>query len=330
MSTLGYLSGASVLDLYLNTLKFTANIVAPIFFIVFMGVLLKRTRLIDEAFVATGSKLVFVVTLPTLVFMSIARMDFHATFNLNQLLYVGFGILITTALLWILAKRWIHSPEDLGVFVQGAFRSNYGIIGLAVSFNLFGQTGLAQASLLLALVIPLYNVLAIIVLALSMQREGGLSAKQVALDVVKNPLIIAVALALPFSYFGFTLPEVIEKTGRYFANLTLPLALLTIGATLNLKSLKHSSSMAIWATSSKLLILPVILTLGASFAGFEGQDLVNMFVLFGCPTAAASFVMAKAMGGNAQLAANIILTTTIGSVFTLSGGIYILKLIGVI
>jgi hypothetical protein len=319
-----------VLELYLNTLAFTANIVAPIFFIVFMGVLLKRTQLIDDAFVATGSKLVFVVTLPTLVFMSIARMDFHATFNLNQLLYVGIGILVTTALLWILAKRWIEAPEDLGVFVQGAFRSNYGIIGLAVSFNLFGQTGLAQASLLLALVIPLFNVLAILVLTLSSKREGGLSVKKVAIDIIKNPLIIAVFLALPFSYLGFTLPEVIEKTGRYFANLTLPLALLTIGATLNLKSLKHSSSMAIWATSSKLLILPAILTLGASMLGFAGQDLVNMFVLFGCPTAAASFVMAKAMGGNAQLAANIILTTTLGSVFTLSGGIYLFKLIGVI
>lgn len=318
------------MELYLNTLAFTANIVAPIFFIVFMGVLLKRTQLIDDAFVATGSKLVFVVTLPTLVFMSIARMDFHATFNLNQLLYVGIGILVTTALLWILAKRWIEAPEDLGVFVQGAFRSNYGIIGLAVSFNLFGQTGLAQASLLLALVIPLFNVLAILVLTLSSKREGGLSVKKVAIDIIKNPLIIAVFLALPFSYLGFTLPEVIEKTGRYFANLTLPLALLTIGATLNLKSLKHSSSMAIWATSSKLLILPAILTLGASMLGFAGQDLVNMFVLFGCPTAAASFVMAKAMGGNAQLAANIILTTTLGSVFTLSGGIYLFKLIGVI
>ena len=318
------------MELYLNTLAFTANIVAPIFFIVFMGVLLKRTQLIDDAFVATGSKLVFVVTLPTLVFMSIARMDFHATFNLNQLLYVGIGILVTTALLWILAKRWIKAPEDLGVFVQGAFRSNYGIIGLAVSFNLFGQTGLAQASLLLALVIPLFNVLAILVLTLSSKREGGLSVKKVAIDIIKNPLIIAVFLALPFSYLGFTLPEVIEKTGRYFANLTLPLALLTIGATLNLKSLKHSSSMAIWATSSKLLILPAILTFGASMLGFAGQDLVNMFVLFGCPTAAASFVMAKAMGGNAQLAANIILTTTLGSVFTLSGGIYLFKLIGVI
>ncbi|WP_028469613.1 AEC family transporter [Neptunomonas japonica] len=316
--------------LYLDTLAFTANIVAPIFFIVFMGVILKRTSVINEAFVSTGSKLVFMITLPTLVFMSIARTDFQAVFNPTQLSYVAAGTLVTFIAIWLLAKQWIHKPEDLGVFIQGAFRSNYGIIGLAVSFNLFGQTGLAQASLLLALVIPLYNVLSIIVLSLPMKSSNALSLSGVIIEILKNPLIIAVLLALPFSYFGFSLPEVVDRTGRYFANLTLPLALLTIGATLNLKSLKHTSFQAFWATATKLLILPIILTLGAWQAGFTDQDLVLMFVLFGCPTAAASFVMAKAMGGNAQLAANIILTTTIGSVFTLSSGIYLMKILEVI
>ena len=315
--------------LYLDTLAFTANIVAPIFFIVFMGVLLKRVKLIDDAFVSTGSRLVFVVTLPTLVFMSIARTDFHAVFNPAQLSYVAMGTLITFAAIWWLAKRWISEAENLGVFIQGAFRSNYGIIGLAVSFNLFGQAGLAQGSLLLALVIPLYNVLAIVALSFPMKNSKALSPSGVMLEILKNPLIIAVLLALPFSYFGFALPEVADKTGRYFANLTLPLALLTIGATLNLKSLKHTSSQAFWATATKLIILPVLLTYGAWLMGFKDQDLVLMFVLFGCPTAAASFVMAKAMGGNAQLAANIILTTTIGSVFTLSSGIYLMKILEV-
>ncbi|SIS93539.1 AEC family transporter [Neptunomonas antarctica] len=318
------------MSLYLDTLAFTANIVAPIFFIVFIGVLLKRIRLIDDAFVSTGSRLVFVITLPILVFMSIAKTDFQAVFNPTQLSYVAAGTLITFAGIWVLAKRWIHTPEDLGVFIQGAFRSNFGIIGLAVSFNLFGQAGLAQAALLLALVIPLYNVLSILALTLPMKNSNALSPSGIMLAIIKNPLIIAVFLALPFSYFGFFLPEVIEKTGRYFANLTLPLALLTIGATLNLKSLKHSSIQAFWATATKLLILPVLLTYGAWLLGFKGQDLALMFVLFGCPTAAASFVMAKAMKGNAQLAANIILTTTLGSIFTLSTGIYLLKMLEII
>ncbi|WP_010322665.1 AEC family transporter [Marinobacterium stanieri] len=318
------------MNLYLQTLGYTANIVAPIFFILFLGYLLRRLRLIDEAFVATGSKLVFVITLPALVFMSIARMDFHAVFNPEQMGFVLVGILLSFGLIWWLAARWIKTPEDLGVFIQGSFRSNYGIIGLAVSFNLFGDAGLAQASLLLALVIPMFNVLSILCLSVPMQRGETMKLSSTLLEVLKNPLILAVVFALPVSWFGIQLPQVVAKTGTYFANLTLPLALLTIGASLNLKSLHDTSAQAFWATALKLVIIPLVLTLGAWAYGFGGQDLAILMVLFGCPTAAASFVMAKAMGGNAQLAANIVLTTTLGSVLTLSGGIYLLRLLGVI
>ncbi|EAR60095.1 hypothetical protein MED92_17187 [Oceanospirillum sp. MED92] len=272
----------------------------------------------------------FVITLPALVFMSISRTDFHAVFNPEQLGFVLFGTLLSFIALWVIAKRWIRKPEDLGVFIQGAFRSNYGIIGLAVSYNLFSDSGLAQASLLLALVIPLFNVLSILALSIPAQRSGSSSLTSTAMEVLKNPLIIAVCLALPFSYFGFQLPEVAQKTGRYFANLTLPLALLAIGGSLNLQSLRNTSAQATWATLSKLVILPVALTMMAWLYGFRGQDLTMLMVLFGCPTAAASFVMAKGMGGNAELAANIILMTTLGSVVSLSSGIYLMKVLAVI
>ena len=318
------------MDLYLNSLSFTANIVAPIFFIVFLGYLLKRVRVIDENFINTASRLVFVITLPALVFMSISRTDFHAVFNPEQLGFVLFGTLLSFIALWAIAKRWIRKPEDLGVFIQGAFRSNYGIIGLAVSYNLFSDSGLAQASLLLALVIPLFNVLSILALSIPAQRSGSSSLTSTVMEVLKNPLIIAVCVALPFSYFGFQLPEVAQKTGRYFANLTLPLALLAIGGSLNLQSLRNTSAQATWATLSKLVILPVALTMMAWLYGFRGQDLTMLMVLFGCPTAAASFVMAKGMGGNAELAANIILMTTLGSVVSLSSGIYLMKVLAVI
>lgn len=318
------------MDLYLQSLLFTADIVAPIFFIVFLGYLLKRVRLIDDAFINTASKLVFVITLPALVFMSIARTDFHAVFNPQQLGFVVAGTLFSFAALWITAKQWITKPKDLGVFIQGGFRSNYGIIGLAVSFNLFSDSGLAQASLLLALVIPLFNVLSILALTIPAHQSGSSSISSTFGEILKNPLIIAVVLALPFSYFGFQLPELVQKTGRYFANLTLPLALLAIGGSLNLASLRSTSAPATWATVSKLIFMPLILTLAAWVYGFRGQDLTMLMILFGCPTAAASFVMAKAMGGNAELAANIILMTTLGSVITLSGGIYIMRVLGII
>jgi len=317
-------------ELYLQSLAFTANTVAPIFFIVFLGIVLKRFGVIDGHFVSTSSRLVFTLTLPALVFMAISGTNFQAVFNPDQLIYFVAATLISFTALWLLAARWIHDGRDLGVFIQGAFRGNYGIIGLAVSYNLFADAGLAQASILLAMVIPLYNVLSIIALTVPLQKEGGLSIGNAALEIAKNPLILAVVFALPFSFMGWTLPEVVEKTGRYFANLTLPLALLAIGGSLSLKSLRDTSAMAFWATAAKLVILPLLLSLGAWVYGFEGQDLAMLFILFGCPTAAASFVMAKGVGANDQLAANIILTTTLGSVLSLSAGIYLLRIWGVI
>ncbi len=318
------------MNLYLQSLGFTANIVAPIFFIVFLGYLLTRAKLFNDNFIHIASKLVFTVTLPALIFMSIARMDFHAMFNGAMLAYVLVGTLITYAAIWYLGRIWIREPADLAAFIQGAYRSNYGIIGLAVSFNLFGSDGLAQASLLLALIIPLYNILAIICLTVPLKSEQGINLGRTALEVVRNPLILAVIVAMPFSYYNIALPEVIQNTGRYFSNLTLPLALLAIGGSLNMRSLKDTSGTAFWATLTKLVLLPAVLTLGAWLVGFHGQELVILMVLFSCPTAAASFVMARAMGANAQLTANIILTTTLGSVLTLSAGIYLVKLSGVI
>jgi len=318
------------LELYLQSLAFTANTVAPIFFIVFLGIVLKRIGLIDAPFVSTASRLVFTLTLPALVFMAISGTNFQSVFNPDQLIYFVGATLSSFALLWWLAARWIKDGRDLGAFIQGAFRGNYGIIGLAVSYNLFADSGLAQASILLAMVIPLYNVLSIFALTLPLHKEGGLKFSSALVEIIKNPLILAVLFALPFSFMGWTLPEVVEKTGRYFANLTLPLALLAIGGSLSIKSLKDTSAMAFWATSTKLVILPVGLSIGAWMYGFRGQDLAMLFILFGCPTAAASFVMAKATGANGELAANIILTTTLGSVLSLSAGIYLLRVWGVI
>ncbi|MBE9398134.1 AEC family transporter [Pontibacterium sp. N1Y112] len=318
------------MELYLQSLAFTANTVAPIFFIVFLGIVLKRIGLIDAPFVSTASRLVFTLTLPALVFMAISGTNFQSVFNPDQLIYFVGATLSSFVLLWWLAARWIKDGRDLGAFIQGAFRGNYGIIGLAVSYNLFADSGLAQASILLAMVIPLYNVLSIFALTLPLHKEGGLKFSSALLEIIKNPLILAVLFALPFSFMGWTLPEVVEKTGRYFANLTLPLALLAIGGSLSIKSLKDTSAMAFWATSTKLVILPVGLSIGAWIYGFRGQDLAMLFILFGCPTAAASFVMAKATGANGELAANIILTTTLGSVLSLSAGIYLLRVWGVI
>ncbi|MFY0676769.1 MAG: AEC family transporter [Neptuniibacter sp.] len=318
------------MDLYLDSLLFTFDVIIPVFLVALLGYTLKRLEIIGEVFVENASNLVFLVTMPILIFMSIALSDIHATLNLDQIAYVTIGTLAVFFALWLAGRIWISAPEDLGVFIQGSLRSNYGIFGLALSFSLFSDSGIAQASILLAVIIPLFNILSIVALTIPQKGRGINSLYKVFIDVVKSPLILAVILALPFAYFGIQLPKIVQSTGNYFANLTLPIALLAIGASIDPEYLKKSPKVLFWATASKLIFVPLIMTLLAFAYGFRGQDLAMLMILFACPTPAVSFMMAKSMGGNSELAASIVLMTTVGSVFTLSTGIYILSIFGIV
>ncbi|WP_115720698.1 AEC family transporter [Gallaecimonas mangrovi] len=312
--------------LYWDTLLFTANMVAPIFLLVLLGALLKRGKLLNEAFVQTGSRLVFLVCLPVLVFLSISQTHIREVLEPKLMGLTAAAVLLTYLGCGVWAKLKGLPGRDQGAFVQGAFRSNFGIIGLAMAVSLFSDSGLARASVLLALGIPMFNVLSI--LALSKGQEPNWA--QTFKNVCKNPLIIAVVLALPFSIMEWPLPSIAVDAGKSLGRMTLPLALLTIGATLNLRDMKSDSKLAIEASLVKLVWMPGLFSFIGWLLGFDGKDVALLFVMLGSPTAAAAFVMARAMGSNDQLTANIILVSTLGSVISLSTGIFVMRLTGLI
>lgn len=314
---------------FIDLLLFTSNVTLPIFIIVFLGWFLRRTEWLTDSFIHSGSKLVFTIALPALLFINVLESDLASVFDTRQVLY---AMLVTVAgflCTWWLSGAMKLRPENRGVFVQGAFRGNMGIVGLALCMNMYGDDGLAVGSILLAFLTLLYNVLSVFALTLPFntgQRFNGLS---MARDMLKNPLIIAIVSALILNLLQLTPPEVIMKSGEYFSNMTLPLALLCVGGSINLKTLKESSRLALGATALKLIALPFLFTLGALLMGFKGLTLGTLFLMFASPTATASFVMAKAMRGNAELAATIIALSTVLSLLTVSTGIFVLRAMGI-
>ncbi|MCL6416754.1 AEC family transporter [Aestuariirhabdus sp. Z084] len=315
------------MDLYLQTLVFTVEITVPIFVIVFLGAFLRRIGFINENFIEVSSKLVFNVTLPALLFISIIKLDLSLVLDPLQLLYALSGTLILFLLLWWGSGLVVSQGKQRGVFVQGSFRSNLGITGLALSANMYGEPGLAMASLLMAALTPLYNVLSVFALMAANRQGERINWRGIALGIAKNPLILSIGLAVLLAHFHVELPEVLLKTGSYFSAMTLPLALLGIGGTLSLKTLGKASVLSLWSSLLKLVALPFVLTLGALLLGFRGESLGIMFLMFASPTAAVSFVMSRAMGGDSELAASIILITTLGSLVSISAGIFILRLL---
>jgi len=308
-----------------TTLGFTLDVTAPIFLMVLLGWWIGKRGWVDAHFTDVASKIVFTIALPALLFSKISQANLSQVIDLSQLLYSLVATLFAFVLSWVVAKRMCLLPKEEGVFVQGSFRGNLGIVGIALCGSMYGDAGLALGSILLAFMTMLYNVLSIFVLSAPHHATSRVSLLEQLTTIAKNPLILSILLALLANYLSIDTPVLIQKSLDYFSGMTLPLALLCVGASINSDVLKRSGRTSMYASLLKVLALPAAMTLLAIGLGFRGIYLGTMFLMFASPTAAASYVMAKQMQGDAELAATIIAVTTACSVFTVSLGVFVLR-----
>lgn len=313
-----------------NDFYFALQITAPIFCILGLGIIFKRIGLINEEFARIGSELVFKVTLPCLLFVKLVKTDFRHFLPLELVAYAVAATVVVFLLLDRFFVRFIAEPNDRGVFVQGAFRSNLGIIGLAYCLSAFGEGIVPVASIYLAVLTTLYNILGVI--TLTRHRELATAENRMLLvikGIVKNPLILAIAAGVILSLSRLPVPEILLNTGEYFARMTLPLALLCAGASIRLHEFQSSHPLY-WATAGKLFLVPLVITAGGVAFGLRGESLGVLFLMCASPTAAASYPKAQAMGLNYHLAAAIIATTSLGAIISTTLGIFLLRVFNLI
>lgn len=313
---------------------FAITIVLPNLFLMGLGFFMKRRGEASQAFIDQASYFVFNYCLPCLLFFSVVDSEVDYA---KQLILIAAGIIITFILFFgseLYAKRFISNPADQGVFVQGIFRSNMAIIGLATVANAYGEEGLSIGAVYMGIVTILFNILAVITLSRVSKSIDDTWASRSVMVIKKlftNPLIIALLSA--FAYKALPLPPitgVIHKTGDLLAAVALPLALICAGASIDLKSMLHLSGLSMQASIGRIVIAPIIaIAVGLGF-GLTGVHMGVLFLMVASPTAAASYVMAKAMGGNDVLAANILAFTTVVGMFGMAIGAAILRALGLI
>lgn len=311
-----------------TTLSFAFSVTAPIFVMVLVGVALKRVGMINDDFINTASKIVFNLGLPTLLFISSAATDFSSVSDLRLLLALCAATLIVFFLTQLTARWQVKDARDQGVFVQGAFRGNLVITGLAFCANAYGDHGLVIAALPVAMTVIIYNLLSVYTLTRSLQQADKNTFARTWQGIVRNPLIIAIAAGFLVNAAHVPLPEVLLDSAGYLGQMVLPLALICIGGALNMKQLRHVDRTALLATSWKLVASPIIACSLGLTLGLAEENLVILFLLAASPTATVSFVMVQAMGGHAKLAANIILHTTLISLVTITAGLWLLRATG--
>lgn len=298
----------------LSIFLFALGITLPIFVVLFLGLWLARCGKLSEAFIRDANQIIYKIGLPIMLFLTCAMAEFSWDENSALLLAFALMTLIVFFGAWMSTNLLGHT-QDLGVIVQGSFRGNLVILGLALAANAYGERGLAMAALPVAFTVLIYNFLSVFIL----DRHRGLKAT--LNGIITNPLILAIAAGCLYNLTNLPIPSLIKTTAGYITQMVLPLALICIGGSLNGRRLTHFDSAVISANLWKLVASPAIaIALGLAL-GVNGEALVILFLLASAPTATVSYVMAEALNANGKLAASIVAQTTFFSLFTVTAGL---------
>lgn len=327
----------------MDSLIFAINAVAPIILMVTLGYLLKRIAWMDLKFTKMANKLVFRVFLPALLFLNIYKIESLAAFDLGYVLYAAIMVLAVFLLALPAVLLIAKKPERRGALWQASFRSNYALVGIPLAQSLFGDSGVAVASLLSAVIVPLLNVLAVISLTVFGTSGERPSVKRVLLGILKNPLIQGVLAgiaalgirALLVQYqVDFRLTDIrpVYKLLEDLSKLATPMALLCLGAQFEFSAVTSMRREIVFGTLMRTLIVP-ILGIGCAYLFFSrqftGAHFASFVAVFATPVSISSVPMAQEMGGDTTLAGQLVVWSTLVSALSVFLTAFLLRTAGV-
>lgn len=294
------------------------NLLAPIFLVIALGAALHKGGLFSRELIGGVNRLLYWVGIPVAVFNAMIRADLTGA-GVGPLLLAMTGATIFSALLsWFYAPIMGISQRSRGTYAQASFRGNLSFVALPLLLTVPGIP-LGTAMLAFAPMVILHNALTVVLLALSQDGGGGRKAGfQAVVEIGRNPIIIAAAAGLVWGNLGVAMPVALERTLGAVAQMTLPLAMLCIGATLVSVPLRGNRIHALVAAGHKVALSPLIGYAGGRLLGLDGDGMLILLICLACPTAAVSFTMAKQMGGDEGLAASAVVYSALGSMVSLS------------
>ena len=318
----------------LDNLIYSINAILPIFLLVVIGILLKKYNRIDDSFTDTADWIVFKIGLPILLFSEVAGCSISENLDLRLIVFLLISVSISFLGVSILTVLFMRDRAKRGAFIQGVCRSNFAILGVPLAVNMFGDEGGAAIAIAVPFVIIMFNAYSVIILSVFSGNDKHKLNKKAILGILKNivtnPLIIGVLAGVPFMLTGISLPTAADKTLGYLSGLTTPLALISLGANFRIESLRGRIGYAAVGALGKTAVLPALALTAAALAGLRGPALGVVLICFGAPTAVSSYIMAKKMDNDHELAAQILLLSTFLCAFTIFAEIFVLRSLALI
>lgn len=314
----------------MENLIFSLNATVPVFAMIILGMFFKKIGIIDDVFASKMNKFVFLIPLPVLLFKDLATLDFNAIWDTKFVLFCFF-ITILCILIVTLLSFLLKNKQNQGEFIQASYRSSAALLGIALIQNVYGKA--TMAPLMIIGSVPLYNIMAVVVLSFFSPERKGLS-KEVWLKTIKgiltNPILIGIVVGILWSLLHLPMPTMLDKTVTSIGNVATPLGLMAMGATFNYKEALGDLKPALCASFIKLFGFCAMFLPLAIYLGFQGEQLIAILVMLGSATTVSCFVMAKNMGHTGILTSTVVMLTTIFSGFSITMWLYILKGMGLL
>ncbi|MGI6084390.1 MAG: AEC family transporter [Acetivibrionales bacterium] len=319
-----YIGGHDTMQYFILSFK----VVFPLCFMMVFGYLVRKLDLIKESGFKMFSRTTFHIFLPVLLFVNVYKSDLANTLNIRLIAYAIISSLLLFAILCVLIPRLIKDRPDQPVVIQGIYRSNFIIFGTSIVKAIYPDADLGMVALLAAFAVPLFNALSVLVFNMFSEDEQDLKTRFI--NVLKNPLIVAGALGLLFLLMKIEIPGLIFTQVENIADLATPIALICLGGTFRIQALKTHTKPLLLTCIGKLILVPFFLVFIAVLLGIRGIELAAIMALFASPVATSTFPMAQELGGNAELAGEIVVLTSIFSIATVFGWVLILSYSGLI
>ena len=300
--------------------------VLPMFLIMAVGVLIKRAGLIRPEEQKRFNRIVFICCFPPMMFMNLYGKHIEDAINVKLIVYAVSIVLILYALTVVVVLKIEKSPKSRGAMIQAIYRSNFVIMGIPIVQNVFGKGDLAITAVIVTVVVPIYNILAVV--TLEVFRGSKPKFKDIIIDLAKNPIIIGAIFGILSIIFKVKLPDFIESPITLLGDAATPMTLLLLGASFSLDSVAKEKRNLIVCLVGRLIAFPLIGLTGAILMGFRGVALLTLVAMLTAPSAVTSYTMAQSMDSDYELAGNCVIFSSIFSCITMFLWIFILKSMG--
>lgn len=302
------------------------NAVLPLFLVMGLGYIARCTGAISRTDVPKANRWAFKFFMPIMLFYNIYTSDLSAAAQPKIIIFAVVCVLVLYGLSFGFVMLAEKQDDKRGVMIQGLYRSNFVIMGIPLAAQLVEGADLGPVVILVAVVIPMFNVLAVITLELFNGKKPTVG--RMLLDILKNPLIIGIATGIVVRLIGLKLPTAVESAAGMIGKVGSPLMLFLLGAFFEIKGVgTHKKQLAVVCVG-RLVIVPAIFLTLAVLCGVRGVELAAMIAIFGSPTAISSFTMTQQMGGDAALAGDIVIFTSALSCITMFAWALALKSLG--